>query len=100
MTPRNSRKFTILIDNPYLNSHPFSLAIPHLLLLCVRGHGQWVVGQLIVPGLVGHDGEGLWPRPILPVYDGSEEPGGVGLVGDGQVTGLLAADIGREVKYL
>ncbi len=53
-----------------------------------------------MPGLVGLNGEGLWPIPVLPVYDGSEEPGGVGLVGDGQVTGLLAADIGREVKYL
>ncbi len=53
-----------------------------------------------MPGLVGLDGEGLWTRPVLPVDDGSEEPGGVGLVGDSQVTGLLAADIGREVKYL
>ena len=59
-----------------------------------------MVSELIVPGQVGFNGYSLWPRPILPINDRSEEPGGVGLIGDGQVTSLLAANSGSEMKDL
>ena len=42
-----------------------------------------MVGELVVPALVGFNGYSFWPRPILSINDRSEEPGGVGLVGDG-----------------
>ena len=50
--------------------------------------------------LAGVNGQGVWPHPLLPGYDGVEQPGGVGGVADGELPSLLPSNTGREVQAL
>ena len=61
------------------------------MLLGLSVHGEGVVGELVVAGLIGPDGQSLGPGPEHPVDGGAEQPGRVRLVLDGQVSGLTAA---------
>ena len=70
------------------------------MFLGLSSHGEGVVGELVVAGLRGPDGQGLWPRPVLPINGGAEQPGGVGLVVDGQVPGFSAAHHCGEGNHL
>ena len=72
----------------------------HLVLLGLSGHGKGVVGELVVAGLHGPDGQSLGPGPVLSVDGGAEQPGGVRLVLDGQVSGLSAANYRGEGDHL
>ena len=44
------------------------------------GHDKGLVGQFIVVVLVGRDTDRLWPRPVLSINNGFEQPCGVGFV--------------------
>lgn len=62
-----------------------------LVFLQLCGHLHGVVGQLVRARLVGVDAVGIGARPLLSVYDRPQDPWGVGLVVDGEITHFLAA---------
>lgn len=69
-----------------------------LVLLC--GHPEGIISQFVVSIVVGVDGEGVGTGPLFPIDDGVQYPRGVGPVVNGQVSHLLTAHSGSEVKHL
>lgn len=68
------------------------------ILLCRHLHG--VVRQLVMAVVVGINTECVWARPLFPVDDRMQDPGGVGPVVDGQIPHLFGPHIGSKVKHL
>ena len=67
-------------------------------ILC--GHREGVVGQLVVTGRVGLNGDRVGSSPLLSVYDGCQSPHSVGLIANGQMSMFLASYGSGEVKGL
>ncbi len=70
------------------------------MLVSFMSHLQGMIGELVMAVLACVDGEDIRTRPVLPINDWVNNPLGVSLIVNGEVSGFFRTYSSSEIKNL